>query len=158
MKNHRSLLFLAALSAALLPISGCAKNDTIASTVQDTKAAAKDIASDVKKAAVDSWDAVKDFTFEKRAEFSASLDRMAAKHDAAIAEANAKVKGLPEVAAKERDRANKEFADARANLKAALADVGNATADTWAATKEKAAQAWQRVHAAYEKLKATPTS
>ncbi len=158
MKNHRSLLFLAALSAALLPLSGCAKNDAVASAVQDTKTAAKDLAADVKQAAVDSWDAVKDFTFEKRAEFSAGLDRMAAKHDAEVAAANAKVKGLPETAAKERDHANKEFADARANLKAALADVGNATADTWAATKEKSAQAWQRLHAAYAKLIATPTS
>ena len=158
MKNQRSLLFLAALSAALMPLSGCAKNDRVSSAVQSTKTAAKDIAADVKNAAVDSWDAIKDFTFEKRAEFSASIDRMAAKHDAEVAAANAKVKGLPDAAAKERDHANKEFSEARANLKAALADLGNATADTWDAAKEKSAQAWQRVHAAYEKLKASATS
>ena len=122
MKNKRSLLFIAALSAAFMPLSGCAKNDSVSSAVQDTKAAAKDIAADVKNAAVDSWDAIKDYTYEKRADFSASIDRMAAKHDAEIAAANAKVKGLPDAAAKERDHANKEFADARANLKAALAN------------------------------------
>lgn len=158
MKNLRSILLLAALSPAVIFSFGCAKKDSVKTVVADTKAAAKELASDVKDVAVDSWDAVKDYTFEKRADFSASLDRMAAKHDAEVAEANAKVKGLPDDAAKARDSANKEFASARASLKVAISELGSATADTWDAAKAKAVEAWHRTQAAYAKLKASATS
>lgn len=158
MNNLRSLLLLAAVSPAVIILSSCAKKDTVQTAVAKTEAAAKDVVAEVKSAAVESWDAVKDYSFEKRAEFSANLDRLAAKHDADVAESNAKVKGLPESAAKERDRANKEFAAARASLKTAISELGDATTESWAAARSKAVEAWQRTQIAYEKLKASATS
>jgi hypothetical protein len=144
MKTISSLLLLAVLSPAAFLTSSCAKSDSTADKVQAT--------------ATDSWDSIKDYTYEKRADFAAGLDRMEASSDAEISALNAKMKGLPDAAAKTRDSANKEFTDASAQLKTSLADVRASTADTWAAAKDKAAQGWQRVHAAYDALKASPTS
>jgi ABC-type transport system involved in cytochrome bd biosynthesis fused ATPase/permease subunit len=83
---------------------------------------------------------------------------MAGKLDTEIQEMNAKLTGLPDTAARERDRANKEFNAARAQLKSQLADLRSGTADTWVAAKGKVAQAWQRMQAAYDKVKSSPTS
>lgn len=158
MKTTHSLLLIAALSPAAIFLSGCAKADGVQQVAQDTKAAAKDIVADVKAAAVDSWDSIKDYTYEKRNDFAASLDRMAAKHDADVREMNAKVKGLPEAAAQERDRAVKEFNEANIYLKSLLMDLRNGTADTWDNAKKKVAESWEHVQAAYEKVKSSPTS
>jgi hypothetical protein len=158
MKINHSLLLIAALSPAANLLSGCAKTDGVQQVARDTKTAAKDIVADVKAAAVDSWDSIKDYTYDKRNDFAASLDRMAAKHDADIREMNAKVKGLPETAAKERDRALKEFNEAHIYLKSQLTELRNGTADTWDNAKKKVAESWEHVQAAYEKVKASPTS
>jgi hypothetical protein len=139
MKIQRSLLILAMAPSILLFSGGCSKadNDNATAVVQD-----------IKTTAVDTWDGIKDFTFEKRVEFSASIDRMSKAMDDKIAEIRAKA---PDAASKDRDAAVKDYDDARADLKARLADLNNATADTWADAKAKVADAWQRVKAAYTK-------
>jgi UDP-N-acetylglucosamine enolpyruvyl transferase len=152
MKTISSLLLLAVLSPAALLTSSCAK---ASGPAQDTAASA---AGSVQATASDSWNSIKDYTYEKRADFASGLDRMAAANDTDVRAMNAKMKGLPDDAAKARDSANREFADASAQLKTSLADLRASTADTWAAAKDKAAQGWQRVNAAYEALKATPTA
>src|ERR1035437_5846985 len=157
MKTTYSLLLIAALSPAVILLSSCSKTGSAQQAAQDTKAAAKDIVADVKDAASDSWDSIKEYTYEKRDDFAASLDRMAAKHDGDIQEMNAKLKGLPDAAAKERDRAVKEFNEAHAQLKSQLADLRKGTADTWADAKAKVAETWQRMQAAYDKVKASPS-
>lgn len=158
MKTLRPFLFLAALSPACLLLTGCSKNDPAPSVVQKTQDAAKEIAADVKSAAVDSWDSIKDYTYEKRADFSAGLDRLAVKHDSEIKAMNAKLEGLTDAAAQKRDVASKEFAEARASLKTNLAELNAATADTWAAAKVKVADSWKRTQAAFEKLKDSANS
>lgn len=158
MKTFPVLLFIAALSPAAILLPGCAKSDNVTSSAQNTKAAVQDLAASVKETAADSWESIKDYTHEKREDFAASLDRMAAKHDDDISALNAKLTGLPDGAAKQRDRANKEFKDARAHLKAQLAELRVATADTWSDAKGKVSQAWQHMQSAYENLKASPTS
>lgn len=158
MKSYPALLFIAALSLAAILLPGCAKRDQSTSSAQNTKAAVKDLAAAVKETAVDSWESIKDYTHDKRDDFAASLERMAAKHDDSISTMNAKLTGLPDAAAKQRDRASKEFKDARAHLKAQLAELRAATADTWSDAKEKVAQAWQHVQSAYEKVESSPTS
>ena len=158
MKTSHSLLLIAALSPAAILLSGCAKADAVQQAAQTTKAAAKDIVADVKTAAVDSWDSIKDYTYQKRNDFADTLNRMASKYDADIREMNAKVKDLPEAAAEERDRALKEFNEANIYLKSLLMDLRTGTADTWDNAKKKVAEAWEHVQAAYEKVKARPTS
>ena len=153
MKTPRSLfLLLATLSpAAFLLSGGCSKNKSEPSVVRDTKAAVKDAVADVKEAVSDSWSSVKDFAYEKRTEFSAAIDRMAKKLDDQSATLKIKTLGVSDAAAKDRERALKEFNEARADLKTKLADLGHATADTWAEAKAKVALAWEKVQAAYDK-------
>jgi len=152
MKNSRSFLFLVAtiVPALLIVSSGCSKSDTSSANAaaQDAKTAITNAAIDVKNAAVDTWDSVRDFTYDKRVEFSASIDRMDKNMDDKIAEEKTKA---PDTFSKEKQAAIKDYDDARADLKARLADLGNATADTWADAKAKVSEAWQRVKADYDK-------
>jgi hypothetical protein len=142
MKIQRFVLALTLVPAFLFVSGGCSKQD---------KDNASAVAQDIKATAIDSWDSIKDFTYEKRVEFSASIDRMSASMDNDIAAAKAKLAGTPDAAAKDKQAAIKDYDDARADLKARLADLDNATADTWADAKAKVAQAWDRVKAAYAK-------
>lgn len=151
MKLTPSIVLLAAMSAAAIGLSGCGKNTSVKEVTHDTATAAKDIATDVKDAAVSTWDTIKDYTFEKKSDFVDAMDRMAAKTDA----------GVDTLAAKSepaRDKAVEEYKAARAVLKTQLGNLREASADTWSATKEKTGQAWEGVQAAYEKVKASVTS
>ena len=109
-------------------------------------------------AVADSWDSIKDYTYEKRVEFTASFDRMTAKMDDQTRDMKAKAATLSDTATKDRDQAMLDFTKARADFKSSLADLGNATADTWADSKEKVGQAWQKRDAAFatETASATP--
>ena len=158
MKNTHTLLLIAGLSPATLLLPGCSKPAGTQPAAQNTMAAAKDLAADVKGAAVDSWDRIKDYTYEKREDFAATLDRMAEKTDADIRAMNAKFTGLPDAAAKERDHAIKEAKEARATLASQLVFLRTSTAETWASAKVQADQAWRHLQDAYNKLKASPTS
>jgi|CZKI01.1.fsa_nt_gi hypothetical protein len=158
MKTSRCLLLLAAaMSPVALLMIGCSKTDNSSTNVEKVKTEAKEVAADVKASASDSWDSIKDYTYEKRADFSASFDRMTAQMDDKAREVKAKVAGVPDAASKDRESAVKEYDEARADLKSKLSDLGNATADTWADAKEKVAQAWKHVQAAYDKVKASAT-
>ena len=141
-----------------LSLSTWAQPDSVQPAAQTTKAPATALASDVKATVPDSWDSIKDCTYEERDAFAASLERMAGKLEAEVREMNAKLTGPPDAAAKERDRTNKEFAEAHTYLKSLLGALRTGTADTWDNAKERVAQSWQNVQAAYEKLKAGPMS
>jgi hypothetical protein len=131
-----------ASSLALLASFGCSKSSDNQGTVsQDIKKAT----DDVKTTAVDSWNSIKDYTFEKRTDFVAAMGRMS---DAM----SAKVSAMPDAAAKDKAAAIKDYNDASADLKAKLADLGNATSDTWADAKAKVDEAWKKVGAAYDKV------
>jgi hypothetical protein len=157
MKTQRSLfLLIATLSpAALLFSNGCSKKDSEPAVVKDTKAAVKDAVADVKEVVSDSWTSIKDFTFEKRTDFSAAIDRMAQKLDDQSVDLKAKSAQLSAAAAKDRETALMEFNEARAELKSRLAELGTATADTWSDAKAKVVLAWQKVQAAYDKAAKT---
>jgi hypothetical protein len=120
------------LASALLLAAGCSKTDS------DNAAA---VAQDIKVTAIDSWNSVKDFTFEKRAELSATLDKMSSDMDARVADMKAQGKKVP------------DYDDARTELRASLDDLGRATTDTWATSKARVERAWDRVKADYEKAK-----
>jgi hypothetical protein len=158
MKTTHTLLLIASFSPAALLPSGCSKPDAGQPAAQNTMTAAKDIAADVKGAAADSWDRIKDYSYEKREDFAATLDRMAGKMDADIRAINVRFTGLPDAAAKERDHAVKEANEARAELESQLVFLRTGTADAWANTKQQATQAWQHLQTAYDKVKSSPTS
>ncbi len=155
MRNNRPvLLALAALCPlALLGSIGCSKSGTsrASAVVQDIKRTATDVASDVKAAAVDTWDTLRELTFDRRADFTARFDRMADDMDARVAELKSRAAGLPDAAARDREAAIREYDAARADLGARMTDLGHATADTWGGAKAKVAAAWQRAEDAYDK-------
>jgi hypothetical protein len=143
--SRLSLLFAAALSSAALMISGCSKADNAPSPVDQVKAGATDVANSVS----DTWDSVKDYTYDKRVEFTASFGRMTGQIDDKAKDWKAKGSAS---ASSDRAGAIKDYDDARADLKAQLKDLDNATADTWADAKDKVAQAWKHVQSAYDKM------
>jgi hypothetical protein len=124
------LLSLAAVPAVLIFTGGCSKAD---------KDNASAVAQDIKTTAIDSWNSIKDFTFEKRVEFSAYMSRMSDDMDTKVADMKAKGKNVP------------DYDDAHADLKTSLNNLNNATADTWADAKAHVEKAWDRVKADYDK-------
>jgi hypothetical protein len=154
MKTRRFLVLLATCSPAILLLSsGCSKSDS-----DQAKASANNAIADVKTAASQSWESIKDFTYEQRANFSSAVDKMSADLDQKTAELKAKNSSLSDAAAKDRDAAQKDYDNARADLKADLTALNNATADTWADAKAKVSDAWQRVKAAYDRLTKTDSA
>lgn len=142
MKSRPSLR-LALLAPLLLGPWGCSRagHARAPSVVDDVKKTAKDVAADVKTAAADSWDAVKDFTYERRAEFQERVDRMAGDLDARVAAA-------PQAATRNREKALEEFREARVQLKARLSDLSKASEGTWAGAKARVDDAWRRMKVA----------
>jgi hypothetical protein len=150
------LTLIAVIGPVALVQSGCTKNDATAPlTGQNTNANATDVAVDAPIS--DSWARIKDYTYERRVEFTASFDRMTARMDDKTREMQAKVANIPDDAAKDRDHAMNDLSEARTDLKSRLTDLGNATAATWADAKEKVGQAWQKVNAAFDKATSSST-
>jgi hypothetical protein len=159
MKTHISLSTIAAVvgSASLLFLGACSKSPDSTTTVQATSAdgttstvAVTDV--NVTVGSSDAWDRIKDFTFDRRAAFSAGVDRMSQEMDDKTAAFRARVAGVPDSASRDRDSAMKEFDTARADLKSKRSDLDNATADTWADAKAKTAESWKSTKAAYDKV------
>jgi len=149
MKTSRFLLlFAAVLSPAALIFSGCSKGDTSSTPVDQVKAGAADVSNTVS----DSWDSIKDYTYDKRVEFTASFSRMTGKIDDQASDWKAKASSS---ASADRASAVKDYDDARADLKAKVKDLDNATADTWADAKDKVNQAWKHVQSTYDKMTAS---
>lgn len=153
MKSNRPLLFALSLltPAALVFSAGCSKStgDKVADAVQDTKVAVKDAAIDIKDDTVATWNRIKDYTYDKRSDFASNIDSATKKMDEKLADLKAKATAdTPE-----KSKARQEYDEARAELKAKLTDLGNATADTWADAKAQVSKAWDKVQASYDKIK-----
>jgi hypothetical protein len=152
MKNYRSLsLALSILSPALLVFcGGCSKStsDKVADAAQDTTNAVKAVAIDVKDDAVATWNSIKDYTFDKRSEFSASIKGSVQKMDDKVTDLKAKAS----TDSPEKAKALQAYDDARAELKVKLTDLGNATEATWADAKAGVNKAWDKVESAYADL------
>lgn len=156
MKTHPCIVLLAALlsPAALLLVGGCSKSDKTDNsntTLQDAKTSASDAYERAKVAVSDTWTSIKDFTYDKRVEFSAGIDRMSKDMDEEAAALKAKMAAAPDATAGARESAAKEYDEARANLKASLTELDNATAEHWADAKAKVVEAWKKVQAAWDK-------
>jgi hypothetical protein len=106
-----------------------------------------------------SWVAIKDYTFDQRADFIAGAGRLEAMLSSQIAELNAKRASMPStVETKDWDFAMKEMNDSQNYLKSMIEEAGRATPETWGQEKDKVDQAWQRAQEAFDKVKITTTS
>lgn len=87
-------------------------------------------------ATTDTWDNVKDYSFERRAELEAKAAAMTARlEQQAVGAEGEKARGL---------------AEARDELRSAVAEVSNATIETWDTTKERVGRAWQKAESAFQ--------
>jgi hypothetical protein len=126
-----------------------------ACTKQEQEKAGESVrnAYDKSKAAVArSWERVKDFTFDKRDDFSASAKALAAQMDVQVSEVRANFSEAK--ASASRKAAMEELKRAEADFKDKLKALGNATADTWDSAKQNVILAWDRLQAAYYKARA----
>ncbi|HWA10037.1 MAG TPA: hypothetical protein VG838_11350 [Opitutaceae bacterium] len=108
--------------------------------------------------ATETWDTIKDYSYEKHADFIAGLTLIMKKVDAGILVLNAKRAHMTDEAAKDWDFNAKELNDARAYLQSMTAEAEKATDSTWPAAKDKVTQAWQRLRDAYDKVRHSTTS
>ncbi len=106
----------------------------------------------------DPWNVIKDYTFQKRADFTAGAGRLTGKLAAQIREFKEKRASVPESSVKDWDFAMKDLAEAEVSLKSAIADLGDATSETWTQLKERVGDAWQRAKTACDKVRASTTS
>jgi hypothetical protein len=104
------------------------------------------------------WDDIKDDTYDRRAHFSAGVNRLSAKLDDQIRELRGKRANMT-TDLKDWDFTMKEVDECRALLSGRMDDLAKATTpDTWADAKDKIGEAWQRSQAAVDKMNATRTS
>lgn len=159
MKNqltHRTLLL--AVGVTMLAFTACSKSEreTVADkskeAYQDTKAAVKDVAHDTKVAVVKGWDNLKDYTFDKRAAFTAEVKVKQAQFDAQVSEFKANY--AEDKASASRKAAMNEFKNSESDYKEKFAAMGHATADTWNAARDNVAAAWDRLQVSYAKARA----
>jgi hypothetical protein len=127
--------------------TGCTKEeqDKVGATV-------KSAYEDSKVAVAKAWDNVKDYTFEKRDEFSARTNAITADMDVQISEVRANFADA--IASASRKAAMEELKNAEADYKDKLTAVANATADTWESAKNNLILAWDRLQAAYYRARA----
>lgn len=127
-----------ALGAAVL-LSACSRTDntdtttTSATTPESTAQARMDSAM---ASATESWDNLKDYSYDRRAEFEVKAQAMAARLDQQATTATGE--------------ASRELAEARDELRTAASELSNATAETWESSKERVGRAWQKAEAAFE--------
>lgn len=106
-----------------------------------------------------SWVAIKDFTYDQRADFASGAGNLLSMLAGQVAELKAKRASMPStVETKDWDFAMKEMDDAQAYLRSMIQEAGRATPDTWNQEKDKVDEAWQRAQEAFDKVKVTTTS
>ena len=146
---------LAALSLALcaLLISGCkdSKKEEVKEATDKAVHATQKAVDRAGSAMSNAWSDIKDYTVEKKADFSAGAKAMSAKLDAQISELRADYAEAK--ASASRKAAMEELKNSRANYDDKLAALGRASADTWEAAKRDVISAWDRVESAYRKAK-----
>lgn len=141
-------LSLAAL-AGVVVLSACSKTRDAnathsasttpsSSTPSSTAATATTGSSAMAVNANETWANIKDYSYDKRAEFAAKTDDYAAQLDRDLQNA--------------KGDASKRIAEARDELRTAATEISNATADTWATTKERVGRAWQKAESATQNV------
>ena len=148
MKNkflHSTILLASGL--ALVAFAACSpeKRETLADK-------SKDAYQDTKAAVAQGWDNVKDFTFEKRSDFSAQLKARQTGFEADVSKLRADYSEAQ--ASASRKAAMQELKDSEADYHQKLAALGDATADTWTAGRDNVVAAWDRLQASYAKARA----
>jgi len=150
MNSIRYLPLVVVLSAFAGLSAGCSKADRGRSTASRAADPRNNLDGGPRRDVSDSWDNIKDFAFERRDDFAATLDRLAARREADLQRTNAEFAGLPDGLNTDRDRAVRRYKDARTSLQASLAHLRTSTADTWVDAKRQTAASWAQLLSAYD--------
>jgi hypothetical protein len=138
---------LAVMSAGLALFAGCSKHDTA-----EAKADIKDAYADTKAATAKAWENIKDYTYDKRSDFSAQAKAATSSLDADITKLRTEYSEAQ--ASASRKAAMAELKDSEADYHKKLEALGTATADTWDSAKKNVMLAWDKTQAAYYKARA----
>jgi hypothetical protein len=138
---------LAVLSASLALFGGCTKTDHA-----DARADVKDAYGDTKAAASRTWDKIKDYSYDKRSDFSKEAKAVASEMDANISRLRTEYSEAK--ASASRKAAMAELKDSEADYHQKLDALGNASADTWDSATKNVVLAWDKMQAAYYKARA----
>ena len=158
MKNQYIQSTLLAAGLAVLTLAGCSKHDRDVTAdktkdaYQDAKAATKDAYQDTKSALAKGWGNVKDYTYEKRSDFTKQVNAYEKEFEADYSKAKANYSEVEASAA--RKAAWAEVKNDEANFKEKSKALGNATAETWDAARDNVVAAWDRLQASYAKARA----
>ena len=147
MKNKLIPATLLAAALTLLALAACSKGKR-----DDIADKTKDAYQDTKAAVVQGWGNLKDYTFEKRSDFTLKLKAKQADFEAGVSKLRADYSETQ--ASASRKAAMKELKDSEADYQEKLAALGNATADTWTSARDSTAAAWDRLQASYAKARA----
>jgi hypothetical protein len=136
-----------AVCAAALTLTACSKSDTDQATskVQAAYQNSKD-------AAVDAWNDVKSYTFDKHDDFTADARARLAKIEAQ--ESDLRASASDAQASASRKSAWDDLKNSQDDYKAKVDALGSATADTWDSAKQNVVSSWDHVKAAYDKARA----
>jgi len=135
------------LCLAALTLTACSKQDT-----DQTTSKVKAAYQDSKDAAVDAWNDVKSYTFDKHDDFSAEAKARLAKIEAQESDLRANYSDAQ--ASASRKAAMDELKNSDADYKAKVDALGTATADTWDSAKQNVVSSWDHLKAAYDKARA----
>lgn len=160
MKINASALLLTCLGSVAVILAGCNQGEAAAASI-NSKAAAKEVADEIKTGAVDSWKAIKDYSYDKRLEFAAGLDRLATQRDAELTVMNKQLNeqaALPEATAMKREKAVADYRAARDALTPLLDQLRDSTAEGWDNTKARATDAMQDLETAFHQIQSSSVS
>lgn len=140
---HR--LFIAALSLAVAGGTGCAKIKSAPDRPGADQVAAAPGAGVGTHSTAETWAAIQHYTFDQRADFSASLDRMARACESDVANVKTRMNQSPEAPRAQQQRLLQDFGVARAELRMQVAELRVCSPETWAEAKAKTAATWERM-------------
>jgi len=161
MKTTRTfLVLLSALGSSLFLATACGREtaDDAKTTAADAKTVAMAVEPEVMTTASDTWAAIKDSTYDQRADFTAGVTHMLERLDVGVGRLTVKRATLPQTSVKDWDFAMKELNEAASDLHSKVNDLGKAMPETWSETKDRIAQAWQRARDAYDKVRTSTTA
>jgi hypothetical protein len=136
-----------ALGLAALTLTACSKQDTDQATSK-----VKEAYQDSKDAAVDAWNDVKSYTYDKHDDFSAEAKARLAKIEAQESDLRANYSDAQ--ASASRKAAMAALKDSDDDYRAKVNALGTATADTWDSAKQNVVSSWDHLKAAYDKARA----
>jgi hypothetical protein len=126
---------------------GCNERDR-----QEAKTAVKDTYDDSKAAMSKAWADMKNYSFERRNDFTAGAEAARARMDEQVSRLRADYSEAK--ASASRKAAMEELRNSEVDYREKLSALGAATADTWDSAKKNLQLAWDRLEAAYYNARA----